>query len=280
MAPVKKPKVSKRTIEFELGSVDPSRLAAKVAQSGGENGIFPMADGSGVTFGRRPDPGEINGEGLPDLKTDRGLFIERNINFVVRVTCDREGVTYLEIAQEGHQSFYRFPFTGIEYPDAVQATVEFDQWLSRFLILYGMFPLFRGFYRSRESNKKKRSEAFDKITANFQTFFKNILKPKRERAIDATEHDGINITSYERIESGREPQTKEQKEKEKAAFITRAIRAFGEAKKDEIKLTQDVIASRMYPKLEVDAAKAKFIRLLIKHNIKWGTIKKSYGKLI
>lgn len=251
-----KPKIASRTLEFEIGKVSPAELAelAKAGELDGL-GVYPMADGSGVTFGRSLGYGEHEGDGLPDWKVDRQLLIEQNLNFVVRVTCDPEGTTYLEIHQEGHQSYFRFPFKGIQVRDLCPiadletklsrdlfSIADFENRLSTFLILYGIYPLFWAFYRSKESEQDERTKAYDKITTNFENFFKGILKPKRKRTIEKREIEpGIEITSYSLIETGREPgttgtRTLSAKEQERKSLRLRKIAdAIRQAKNNENK---------------------------------------------
>lgn len=251
-----KPKLVSRTLELEAGKAGAAELAELAkADALAEFGIYPMADGSGVTFGRSLGYGEHEGDGLPDWKADRQLLIEQNLNFVVRVTCDAEDTTYLEIHQEGHQSYFRFPFKGIQVHDLLRiadletrlsrdlySVADFENGLSNFLILYGIYPLFWAFYRSKESERDERTKAYDKIKTNFENFFKVILKPKGRREIGTREIEpGIEITSYSRIETGREPgttgtRTLSAKEQERKSLRLRKIAdAIRQAKNNENK---------------------------------------------
>ncbi|MCC6825243.1 MAG: hypothetical protein IT172_05810 [Acidobacteria bacterium] len=160
------------------------------------------------------------------------------MNFQVRITCDRELVTYLEIHEAGHKSFYSFPFKGIDYRDTVLASLDFQERLSRFLINYGIYSLFWALYRSKESDLKTRSEAFDRITEKFRKFFGRILKPKRERLIETKEEKGETIKTFELIETGRPTKTEAELDQERQEFKSDVFKALGRLKKENRQLTQ------------------------------------------
>ncbi len=216
-----------------LGEGSPEALKGLSEADLAEFGFF-SSGGNGFSIGRSLDYCEYEGKGLPEWKNGRQLFVELNVNFVVRVTCDRGGTTYLEIHQAGNQSFHSFPFQGIEYRDAVFAAVDFQQRLSHFLINYAMYPLFWALYREKETDSKKKNDAYNAIEANFKTFFKNILKPKREREIGVIEENEIKITSYESIESGRNLQPEAEKQEERIGFLKDVFKAFSELDKKKI----------------------------------------------
>lgn len=215
---------------------------------------------------------EHEGLELPEWKNDRQLFCELNLNFVVRITCDREGTTYFEVAQDGHQSFYSFPFKGIEYKDAILATIDFEQRLSRFLIRFGMYPLFWALYREKETDQNKRSEAYEKISKNFETYFKSILKPKRERAIATSEHDGLRITNYAQIESGRTPQSANEVEREKKKFIQKIFDALKEIENRGGKKIQLDVGTIIFENIDDADPQSRIKHSLTKYGLKWKDI--------
>ncbi|MEO8648538.1 MAG: hypothetical protein ABI539_05170 [Acidobacteriota bacterium] len=268
-----KPKVSKREVSFDPSKVDPAKLEKLDGKL-----FHPIPDGAGVTIGRELSYGECEGNALLDWKKTKALLAEFQIEFDVRVTCDHSGKTYLEIAQRGHSTYFSFPFQGIDARDAIKTTIDFQSRVGRNLA-YGIYELFWAIYRSFEPDRKRRKDAFDKLLANCRERFSNLLKLKRERPVNSTVTDGITITEFERIESGRNPQTAEEVENDKREFHKMLSDAFAEAKQDKVRLTQDSIASRMFPKLSTEAAKAKFHRLLTKHQMNWPAMRKNCGKL-
>ncbi len=273
----RKPTVSSKRYEIDITQTDPADIA-KFADTpeGKDSPFFAATDGQGVTVGRSLDYGECEGVGLPDWKTDRQLFVELNLNFVVRVTCDQKGVTYLEIHQAGHQSFYSFQFKGIEYKDLFSIAPNFEQRLSRFLIQKGMYPLFWALYREKETDKDKRCEAYDKITANFEIYFKNILKPKREREIESKESDGLKITSYERIETGREPKTEAEIEQEKRKFISDVFEALKQIESEGGKRTQLDVGTIIFEDKDSEDIQSLMKNRCRKYDLKWQTILNEY----
>ncbi len=231
-----KPKVSSKRYEIDITRTDPADIA-KFADTpeGKDSPFFAAPDGQGVTIGRSR---EYEGKGLPDWKNDRQLFAELNLNFVVRVTCDREGITYLEIHQAGHQTYFKFPFKGIEYKDLFSIVPDFEQLLSRFLIRFGIYPLFWALYRAKESEKEKREDAYNSIKGNFEIFFKKILKPKPERKSEPREIlPGFTIRTIEERD-GRPDKTEAELEQEKSKFISDVFKALKRIESEGGKRTQ------------------------------------------
>lgn len=232
----KKPIVSSRKVEFELGDRVPIDLAN--SPEGKDFGLFPVLGGNRATIGRSLDYGEYEGTSLPEWRETRQLLSESRIEFDVRVTCDQEGITYLEIHQKNHQTFYSFPFKGIECRDAILAAAHFANGLSRYLVHFGIYPLFLGFYRRKESNREDRKTACDNIIKKFKTYFRDLLKLNREREIEIIEKDGLRISTYEKIASGREPKSDAELEQQKAKFIRDVFEAFRELDRQSLKRTQ------------------------------------------
>lgn len=238
--PKKKPTIISKEYKIEnLERFDPAEIARFADKPEGKDSpFFATPDGLGVTIGRSLEDGEYEGKELPEWKNDRQLFVELNINFVVRVTCDREGTTYLEIHQAGHQSFYSFHFKGIEYRELFSIVPDFEQRLSRFLIRLGIYPLFWALYREKESDKAKRSDAYEAIADYFEIFFKKILKPKPERKSEPREIlPGFTIRTIEERD-GRPDKTEAELEQEKSKFISDVFKALKRIESEGGKRTQ------------------------------------------
>lgn len=248
--PKPKPKVSSRRLTINLPTADPDSLSKGLGKDELESfGLYAYeAEGvRGFTIGTPLQPREHRGEGLPELGDNRGLIDQWNLNLDIRVSYDGDGKTYLEIARPGSGTFHRFEFGGIEFDEAIRATGKFNNRFETFLIYYGLSPLFSALYRSRHSEKKDRLDTLETLKEHYENVFKSILNPKRTREIESREmKSGIQVTNYERIESGREPQTKDQKEREKADFIHNVYCAFRTLDQENRKRSQYNVAVMIF----------------------------------
>lgn len=274
-----KSKITREDIEINIPQADPAQLA-KFADTpqGKDSPFFATPDGSGVTIGRSLDCHEYEGIGLPDWTKDRALFAEIDLNFTVRVTCDREGTTYLEIHQAGHRSFYSFPFKGIEYSDLHSVVPAFENNLSSFLISYGvLLPFFALYWKGAE--KKDRDEAYDTILEAFKDQFKAILKPKRKREIGKREiGPGVTVTTYESIESGANPKSEAEKKAEKEAFLEQVFRAFSRIETEGGKRTQLDVGNIIFEYAQTDDIQSLMKNRCRTYGLKWSDVKAEYDR--
>lgn len=210
---------------------------------GGLTGFAELAEENGLFR----DPNEHSGEGLPDLEA-REKIDQWQVTFDIRASYDHtERKTFLEVAQPGLGTYHSFPFEGIGFGKPQDAINKFNNGFVSFLINYGISALFESLYWERGS-KAFREESYDAIIESFENYFKSILKPKRKREIGTREiNPGLRITTYESIESGREPKTEAEREKEKKKFISDVFAAFKALdQKKGSKRTQYTVAMKIF----------------------------------
>lgn len=279
--PIKKskPKATSEVIEIDLLRTDPAELAKTAKEEGlDRRGIYPAKDDKGVSFGSPRQPREHCGEGLSELGEERGLFDQWKLNLDIRVSYDREGKTYLEVARPGSGTFHQFEFSGIEFDDVIQATGKFNNEFETFLIYYGLCPLFSALYRSRHTKKQDRLDALETLNEHFSSFFKSKLNPKRKREIESRElQRGIKITTYE-DKYGRPDKSESEKELEKTKFLEEVFAALKQIESEGGKRTQLDVGLIVYEDKD-----SKDVQSLMKNHcrncgLKWKDILSEYDR--
>lgn len=271
--PRKRSKTTTETLTFNPFEIDPSEFAdlAKTERLS-EFGIYPMPGGRGVNFGRRMQPDEQKGEGLPELAGDRGEIMQWNLNLDIRVSCDTDGNTYFEIAWPGRGTFHQFKLEGIDFGNVRRAAINFNNSFETFLNYWGINLLFEGLYWEH-GEKKDREDAYDKIIKNFKNYFKSILKSKRKREIETREvRPGVKITVHESIDTGREPETEAEKEQQKQKFISDVFAALDTIDREGGKRTMLDVGAIIF-----EASGSEDVQSLMKNNcrkfsLKWNDL--------
>ncbi len=275
-----KSKVTSKVYKWDAMNSNPSNFVEFAnTPEGKESPFFPMPDGRGVTFGRNLDADEIDGKGLPELGNEIALFDQFELNFEIRVSLDRERNAYLEIYQPGHPSYHKLRFNGIELDDAVIATARFKSGLARFLINFCISAHFESLYWQRASIEE-RKDSYDAIILSFENWFKSTLTPKRKREIGQREVvPGLIVTTYESIESGREPDSELQKEQDKNDFISKVFVALAEIETEGGKRTQLDVGTIIFENLDSNDVQSLMKYRCRKHGLKWRDILKEYDEI-
>ena len=267
-----------KTLSFDVMKTNPAELS-KIAETEGlrDFGIYPADDGNGVTFGRPLDkPYEHLGT-LPDVG-DRQLLVDEKLSFDVRVLFDsKTGITYLEVAN-GVGSHYSFPFRDVDFSHVRLAAIDLREYVSRFLVLWGIDPLFTAFYWSKGS-KTERDQAYDAVVTSITNYYKAVLKPKAKIEIGKkTGPGGIVITEYKEAE-GRPKKTEKEINDQREAFQAKMFRAFRKLRRNRKPFFQYRVAMEIFdgerskPRNELEKAIGNRLR---KFGLKWKDLKSDF----
>ena len=271
----KPPKTSSRKLEIDLnGEGLDGFIGYAQGTEGKEFGLSPAADGSGATVGIPLGYGQYEGKALTELPADRGVFQEINLAFTVRISYDNQGTTYLELIFSGHQTYWSFPFKGVEFRDALFATAEFESRLARFLAQYGIYSLFWALYR--QTDEAQRKESYEKIRSNLEHFFRNILVPKREKEIGVEEAPGVRVTSYARVETGRNPKSTTELDREKKQFQNDVYKALTIVEAEGGKRTQLDVGLVVFATVESGDVQSRMKHALKRYGLKWKELLKEF----
>jgi hypothetical protein len=276
--PIKKSKqeVKRESLTLDILQIDLADLAE--LSEAERFGLYQKPDGRGFTIGFPRNPDEHSGEGLPELG-DREKIDQWQITFDIRASFDHnEGKTFLEVARKGRGTFYSFDFEGKEFWKAQKASGRFNNSFGDFLIQYGIEQLFTSLYW-QDSAKEICQDAYDAIITSFVNYFKLILKPKRKREIEKRQiNPGVTITTYESIETGREPKTGAELDQEKSKFISDVFEALKQIESEGGKRTQLDVGTIIF-----EDSDSKDIQSLMKnrcrlYSLKWPDVLKEYER--
>lgn len=229
----------KKEIEFEIGDEDNIDTLIKIADSpeGEELGIFSFQHSNGkvVTFDRGLNSFERKGEGLPEAD-NRLPQREFHFEFDVRFTLDESEDIELLIAAKDAGTHFKYMLKGLSAKQANAAVIDFEQQISN-VIKDAIYFHASACYRKQDENTANRNESYKNIMSYLETCFKRLLKWKRDKVIEVREENGIKITTSIPIQSGANPQTKAEIEKEKQKFIKAvfdALELIGNGKKTQL----------------------------------------------
>ncbi len=113
---------------------------------------------------------------------------------------------------------------------------------------------------------------------NLETRFKGLLKWKREKVIEVREENGIKITKSAPIQSGANPQTKAEIEKEKQEFrktVFDALDEIGSGKKTQLEVGLIVFEKESDAKEDIDIA-SRMKHALRKYNLNFKKLLAEY----
>ena len=221
---MKKLKSSRKTLEFKIGECSVEALIELAdSDEGKELGIFKSEAAGiiGVTSGRRLGFHEIEGEGLPTEKDSGSHHKEFNLNFDVRMSHDGKGSVEFLVAKKGARTHFKFPLVNLTAIQAEHALADFEQRMIHSYIMETLYCTAWACYRKQDDSVRKRKEIFDKIIANFEKYFRNILNRRGEKVVSEIEKDGYKITTYEPVESGRNKGTKKPRQLSKREIENR-----------------------------------------------------------
>jgi hypothetical protein len=273
-------KKGKTVVEIDIMRTDPATLLKIAEEEGLEiSGIYPIPDGSGVTFGHPMQDCEHSGEGLPELG-ERAEIGQWRVEFSMRASCDREGNTYLEVAKTGGGSFHRFEFSGLDFYDAQRAIGKFNNEFELFLIYYGLSPLFLAHYRRLHSKKQDRLDALKRLNEHFADKFNSILNPKRERLVETREllEGSVRLKTFEPILGGREPKSIENVEAEKSEFISQVFEALKRIETEGGKQTQLDVGVIIFENRDSEDVQSLMKNRCRRYGFKWKDILSDYKR--
>lgn len=228
---MKKANSYRKEIEFDIkGNATESFNKIVEAGLGNEFGIFKQSENH-FTGGIPLSSYQYEGEGLPQETDNRTHHKEFNLNFDVRFSHDKNGNVELLVAKKGAGRHFKFPLKGLTTMQAELALAEFEQRMINSYIPYILYYIAWACYRKQDDNAERRKESFNKIISNLKTHFKGLFNRKRYKVIEEIEENGIKIAKSESIERGRNPQTKEEIEKQKQRFLEEIFEAFKDFRK-------------------------------------------------
>ena len=202
----KKANICRKEIQFQIGGENGiSNPFNQIINSdlGKEFGITRLGENH-IALGTPLSSHEIEGEGLPTEKDSRAQHKEYNLNIDLRLSHDGNGNVEFIVAKKGTGRHSKFPLIkGLNPEQAEIALVKFEQQMTFSYIPLTLYHIASACYRRQEDDAHKRKEHFDRIINNFENYFRNILNRRGEKIVNEVEENGYKITTYERIEIGR-----------------------------------------------------------------------------
>lgn len=270
----------KKEIEFKIGGEDNIDTLMKIADSpeGEELGIFSVQDSNakGVTGGRPPNPFEREGKGLPEAD-NRFPRREFHFEFDIRFTLNESEDIELLIAAKDAGTHFKYMLKGLSAEQANAAVIDFEQRISN--VLKDAINIHASAcYRKQDENIANRNESYKKIMSYLETRFKGLLKWKRYKPIEVREENGIKITTSVPIQSGANPQTKAEIEKEKQKFtkaVFDALDEIGSGKKTQLDLGLIVFDKELSSKEDIDIP-SRMKHALRKYKLNFRELLKEY----
>lgn len=241
---MKKLKSYRKEITFEIGKEDNIETLMKIADTpeGEEFGIssFQDSNAKGVTVGRKLNPFEREGKGLPN---DNRIYHQNfNVSFEVKIFLNGKGDVELLIAPEKSTTHFKFPLSGISVMQAINALGNFEYDLLNLVIPYSIFHHAWAYYRQQDENAEKRKESYDMIISNLKGTFGNLLLWRGKKTIEEKEENGITIKTIVPNESGR---TKGAKNKKPSVTIEQIRNTISSFKYSVTHPTQAIIARKL-----------------------------------
>jgi len=221
---MKKAKNYRKELQFEINGNSTETLN-KIDEDVLKNDFglykFKATGVEGFTQGKILGSYEREGEGLPTEKDSSSHHKEFNLSFDVRMSHDGKGNVEFLVAKKGAGTHFRFPLENLTAIQAEHALAEFEKRISHSYITQMLYYIAWACYRKQDDSVHKRKESFDKITANVENHFRNILNRRSEKVVDKIEKDGYTITTYEVMESGRNKGTKKPRQLSKREIENR-----------------------------------------------------------
>jgi hypothetical protein len=241
---MKKANIYRKEIQFEIGNEDNIDTLMKIADSpeGEELGIFSFQDSTakGVTGGRKLNPFEFEGKGLPN---DNRIYHQNfNVSFEVKIFLNEKGDVELLVAAENSTTHFKFPLSGVSVRQVMIALGNFEYDLINFVIPYSIYYRALACYRKQDGNAKKRKEAYDSIMSNLAGTFGNLLLWRGEKIIEEKEENGITIKTIVPNDKGRNKGSKNLAPKITLDTVIETIRKF---KGSYVFPTQGIVAKRL-----------------------------------
>lgn len=256
----------KKKIEFELNENSIDALSALPDEVLNEVGLFRSGE-NGFTLGRRLDPHESEGAGLPPARETDLFSQDYHIYLDARLSIGENRTVELRIARRGAGTHFTFPLTGLTDGQLYDFLKDRDYDLSMGSVaLDAIYYLVWACYR-RQDDLEGRKNAYEKIIKNQKNRFKQLLGSPRYKEIIESEDNGVKVSKCVPIESGRNPQTEAEIEKEKEMFILDFQRIATNLRATGRKPTKANVQIDLFPANADKEAAMK--RVLRKYNLKF-----------
>jgi len=147
---------------------------------------------------------------------------EYQICLDVRLSVGENLNLELGIARRGAGTHFKYPLSGLTEEQLHNFLTYRDYDISMGIDAQdAIYHLVWACYR-KQDDEEGRKAAYEKIIANQKSRFIQLLGSRRYKEIIESEGNGVRISRCEPIQSGRNPQTQAEIEKEKEKFILAA----------------------------------------------------------